>query len=168
MRQAREQQDEELGSGQEDQLLTDRLSATVRRVRIADSAAEGRSQRKTSRRPAEDRDEDFGAEDDDVDEEEDELASEATKEHNFLAADSALTELQVAAEDDAALQAFMPAAPPQRLTLADIILAKIREKETEYASNVSGRWYAADITGRPSWLVFDKSRRSNSICCPIM
>lgn len=46
--------------------------------------------------------------------------------------------LEVDPGDEAALRLFMSDAPPQRQTLADIIMAKIKEKETEIASQMSG------------------------------
>jgi len=69
--------------------------------------------------------------------EEDEV-DEGEVQADFLQADHAARELEIDPEDDEALAAFMPSAAPQRLTLADIILAKIREKETEMASRMSG------------------------------
>lgn len=45
--------------------------------------------------------------------------------------------LQIDQEDEEALQKFMAPRPEKRLTLGDIIMAKIREKQTEIASQMS-------------------------------
>eukprot|EP00040_Diaphanoeca_grandis_P032868 m.200048 g.200048 ORF g.200048 m.200048 type:complete len:443 (-) comp32758_c1_seq1:231-1559(-) len=46
-------------------------------------------------------------------------------------------ELNINDEDDEALKMFMPSDAPKQATLADIILGKIKEKETEIASQYS-------------------------------
>lgn len=47
---------------------------------------------------------------------------------------------QIQPDDEYILNQFMPAHPPHRVTLADVIMGKIREQETEIASQMT-RWY---------------------------
>lgn len=47
-------------------------------------------------------------------------------------------ELEVNEEDEKALQMFMSKDPPVRRTLADIIMEKITEKQTEIRTQMSG------------------------------
>ena len=44
----------------------------------------------------------------------------------------------IAAEDEAALAQFMPKEAPARITLADVIMSKIKDQETEIESHMSG------------------------------
>lgn len=49
-------------------------------------------------------------------------------------------EQEVNEEDEKALQMFMSKDPPVRRTLADIIMEKITEKQTEIRTQMSGEW----------------------------
>jgi hypothetical protein len=48
----------------------------------------------------------------------------------------------IAPEDEAALQMFMSKEPGKRLNLGELIMSKIREKETEIASQMSGECFS--------------------------
>ncbi len=53
----------------------------------------------------------------------------------------------IAPSDEKVLEMFMSKSAPKRVTLADIILAKIKEKETEMASQI-------DVDGKRIFLSF--------------
>jgi len=77
---------------------------------------------------------DMGGEVDDFDDD-DEIARSGAAEDGTAFLES----LEVDAGDEEALRMFMAPEAPSRLTLADIVLGKIKEKETEIASQMSMR-----------------------------
>jgi essential nuclear protein 1 len=71
-----------------------------------------------------------GDEDDDAAEEDDDMG--------LADPDAAYQHLAIDEGDERAMQAFMTAEAPQRVTLADLIMAKIKDRQTEIATEVSG------------------------------
>lgn len=55
-------------------------------------------------------------------------------------------EQEVNEEDEKALQMFMSKDPPVRRTLADIIMEKITEKQTEIRTQMSGEGSLSQLT----------------------
>eukprot|EP00048_Salpingoeca_helianthica_P024443 m.32395 g.32395 ORF g.32395 m.32395 type:complete len:427 (+) comp9390_c1_seq2:266-1546(+) len=82
--------------------------------------------------------EDYQQKDDDS-EEEDDLAGDGADEGEVFQGELAEYErhLNIAPEDEAALQMFMSKEPSKRLNLGELIMSKIKEKETEMASAMS-------------------------------
>ena len=75
--------------------------------------------------------------------------------------DTSHTLQDIAAEDERTLELFMPKEVPKRLTLADIILGKIKDKETEIASQIDIEGVSRPSSHTSSLTVMQRRRRSS-------